>query len=127
MNWREALIHFYNSFDLSAYPEDKVPDDVKFPWLTFSSARGNFGDATQIFLKLHYHTESEKIINDKADEICKRIRNMLPLRCDEGALYLTTGSPEWVPIPTGTIQGTNDRDFQHRSRAINVTINWLTI
>lgn len=119
MNWRQALLNFYGSFGLSVYPEESVLKDVKFPWLTYSMNKGDFDTKTSVVLHLHFYTESEKIPNEKADEICNAIRTSSPIISNDGVLVLETGSPEWYSVP-------DQSDMMHKHRIINIDIQWMT-
>lgn len=117
-NYRQALQTFYESFGVNAYPEDNVPDEAIFPWITYTQERADFGETTETVSHLHYYTDSSALPNAKAEEICKSLRNGVVISCDEGRLVLTTSLPEWQATPDET-------DRLHKHRIINVSTLWL--
>lgn len=118
MTWRASLQEYMSQFGLPAYLEGSVPEDVVFPWMTYSFSKSGFSEESSSVVHLHYHTDSEAIPNRKADEICKAIEEDGYIFCDEGKIALSVGSPNWYP--------TNDEgDRTHKHRIINVTMLWL--
>lgn len=88
MTKSKALDNFFNSFGLPAYPQHRVPNDVTFPYLTYEKTLANNGKTTNPRIVLWYRTESEKVINDKADEIQKAIGMCESLRSEDGTIYV---------------------------------------
>jgi len=116
----KALHAFFSSFELPAYPENNVPHDLKYPWLTYELAVSGFDNAVPITVHLYYYTTSEARPNAKAEEICKALRNGGKIiSYDGGAVWVTLGNPEWFPQPD---QG--DRNIKHR--LINLTLQYLS-
>lgn len=115
-----ALYQFFSSFGMPAYTSTSVPDDVKFPYLTYELITSAFesGDVG-LTVNLWFYTTSEAIPNTKAEEIGKRIDEMAPLRCDGGAIWLKRGSP-WC-------QSLSDETSPIiKRRYINITAEYLT-
>lgn len=117
MNWRKAYQAFVESFGVPAFVEGNVPKDTAFPYATYTLNREDFSFETGGTIHLHYYTESEAVPSNKADEICDVLRKGHVIKCDEGALVLTTGSPEWLNV--------SDEDRVHKHRVINVQITFL--
>lgn len=117
-----ALYKFFSSFGIDAYPVNSVPEKVNFPWLTFETTLGNWGDAPiSIGVNLWYHTESEAQPNAKVKEIADAIGQggvMLP--CDEGVIWLKRGEP-WCNSLT------SDSDSTLKQRVLNITLEFLTL
>lgn len=88
MTKAEALYRFYNSFDMPAYPQSNVPEDVIFPYLTYENVQGNNGTDAYPTINLYYYTESEAEPNAKADEISKAIGQGISIKSDDGAVYV---------------------------------------
>lgn len=115
-----ALDSFFNEFGLPAYPVTSVPDNVAFPFLTYEAKVGEMGDPVNITVNLWYKTESEKIPNDKADEIYSAISDGGTLRSfDGGALWITRGAP-WCQSLS------DETDNTIKRRYINVNVEFLT-
>lgn len=120
MTWTAEYHKFWNTF-MQAFPENNVPEDVTFPWLTYQISRGTFGEETNVSIHLHYHTESEAEPNAMAERIVKTIDgngNGYELVCDEGVLLLHVANPAWYPV-------TDSFDRTHKHRMINIAITWL--
>ena len=116
-----ALQEFFSSFGIPAYPASSVPEDSVFPWLTYELVTGAWEEGeVSMTVNLWYYTESEKIPNDKANEISKRIGLAgVVLPCDEGSVWLKRGSP-WCQSLT------DDTDWNIKRRYINITAEYLT-
>lgn len=116
-----ALHNFFASFGMDAYASTAVPDDVVMPYLIYTPAYGRWGDpAVSITVNLWFHTTSEAIPNAKVREIERRFgAGGVSLRCDEGLILLSTGSPWCIPIDDGA----NER----KGRQLNVSALFNTI
>lgn len=90
-----ALNKFFSQFGLDAYPSSGVPEDVIFPYLTYEVATGDiYSGPIDIGVNLWFKTESEKIPNDKVEEIGNAIGLggvMVPY--DGGAIWIQKGTP----------------------------------
>lgn len=119
MTKTQALYEFYSSFGMDAYPVDSVPDDTTFPWLTYETSIGNFGESTSIQLHLYYHTKSEALPNLKVEEIYNIIgMGGVNVPYDEGIIWIKRGTPFANSIPDQ-----NDPMIKHR--AINLVLEFL--
>lgn len=92
---KAAAIHqFFGSFGVSAYEENTVPTDAKFPYITYQLVTDNFGGEVAFSISLWYRSESWLDINAKTEEISKHIsRGGKIVRCDDGAIWIKRGSP----------------------------------
>ncbi len=119
-----ALQQFFSSFGIPAYASASVPDDARFPWLTYdlsaSAWDGNGGGSVSLTVNLWYYTTSEATPNAKAEEISKAIGyGGKLLTCDDGYIWLKRGSP-WC-------QSLHDEsDSNIKRRYINITADYLT-
>lgn len=116
-----ALQSFFESFGMTAYPHTSVPSDAIFPFLTYTSFNGGWGDIVTVTVDLWFYTESEAIPNAKVQEISDRIGLggvMLP--CDSGALWLQRGSPFAQAMK-------DEADPTIKRRYINITVEYLTL
>ncbi len=116
-----ALHKFFSSFGLTAYTTASVPEDAVFPYLTYELATSAWeAGEVSITVNLWYHTESEKVPNDKAEELSRNIGlGGKILSCDGGYIWLKRGSP-WC-------QSLRDEaDNAIKRRYINVTAEYFT-
>lgn len=116
-----ALHNFFSSFGLTAYTTASVPEDAVFPYLTYELATSAWeeGDVA-LTVNLWYHTESEKVPNDKAQEISDRIgRAGCVVPCDGGYIRLLRGTP-------GCQSLRDEADDAIKRRYINITARYFT-
>ena len=89
-----AIYQFWNSFGLTSYEENSVPDDAKFPYITYQLVTDSFDREVPVAASLWYRSESWTPINAKTDEISHRIsRGGKIIPCDGGAVWLKRGQP----------------------------------
>ena len=89
-----AIYQFWNSFGLTAYEENTVSDDAKFPYITYQIVTDSFDREIQLTASLWYRSESWTAINAKTEEISQKIsRGGKIISCDGGAIWLKRGQP----------------------------------
>ena len=89
-----AIYQFWNSFGLTAYEENSVPDDATFPYITYQLVTDSFDHEVAATASLWYRGESWTAINAKAEEISQKIsRGGKIIACDGGAIWLKRGQP----------------------------------
>lgn len=90
-----ALHQFFSSFGMTAYTAASVPEDAVFPYLTYELITSAWGEEpVGLTVNLWFYTESEKIPNDKSEELSRAIgRGGVRLSCDEGYIWLKRGTP----------------------------------
>ena len=89
-----AIYQFWNSFGLTAYEENSVPDDAAFPYITYQLVTDSFDSEIPITASLWYRSESWTGINAKTEEISQTIsRGGKIILCDGGAIWLKRGQP----------------------------------
>lgn len=117
----QALHEFFSGFGMPAFAAHAVPDDVVFPWLTYTPVFDSFsGGEVSITVNLWFHTESEAIPNAKAQELSEAIGlGGVFLRCDGGLIWLKRGSP-WCQ----SLSDESDRNIKRRY--LNVTAEFFT-
>ena len=94
MTKEAAIYQFWSSFGLTAYEENTVPDDAKFPYITYQLATDSFDREIQLTASLWYRSESWTSINAKTEEISQKIsRGGKIISCDGGAIWLKRGQP----------------------------------
>ena len=94
MTKASALYQFWNSFGLTAYEENTVPDDAAFPYITYQLVTDSFDREIPLSASLWYRSESWTSINAKTEEISQKIRHGGKIiSCDGGAIWLKRGQP----------------------------------
>ena len=89
-----ALYQFWNSFGLTAYEENSVPDEAQFPYITYQLVTDSFDREIPITASLWYRSESWTGINAKTEEISQEIsRGGKIISCNGGAIWLKRGRP----------------------------------
>ena len=89
-----AIYQFWNSFGLTAYEENTVPDASAFPYITYQLVTDSFDREIQLTASLWYRSESWTDINAKTEEISQKIsRGGKIISCDGGAIWLKRGQP----------------------------------
>jgi len=117
MTAEAALYNFFSGFSIPAYLETSVPDDAKFPYLTYTGDTGSWysGIGVTTSVNLYYYGDSETAVNTKARQLYQALKDggvMLP--CDDGGIWLTVGEP-WC-------QSLEDpEDTNVKRRYINIT------
>ena len=89
-----AMYQFWNSFGLTAYEENTVPDDAKFPYITYQLVTDSFDREVPVTASIWYRSESWTAINAKTEEISQKIsRGGKIIHCNDGAIWLKRGQP----------------------------------
>ena len=89
-----AIYQFWNSFGLTAYEENSVPDEAAFPYITYQLVTDSFDREITLTASLWYRGESWTAINAKTEEISQKIsRGGKIISCDGGAIWLKRGQP----------------------------------
>ena len=89
-----AIYQFWNSFGLTAYEENSVPDDAAFPYITYQLVTDSFDREIPLSASLWYRSESWTSINAKTEEISQKIsRGGKIISCDGGAIWMKRGQP----------------------------------
>ena len=89
-----AIYQFWNSFGLTAYEENSVPDEAQFPYITYQLVTDSFDREIPLTASLWYRSESWTGINAKTEEISQKIsRGGKIISCYDGAIWLKRGQP----------------------------------
>ena len=89
-----VIYQFWSSFGLTAYEENTVSDDAKFPYITYQLVTDSFDREIPLTASLWYRSESWTAINAKTEEISQKIsRGGKIIPCDGGAIWLKRGQP----------------------------------
>lgn len=120
MTKASALYQFWNSFGLTAYEENTVPDDAAFPYITYQLVTDSFDREIPLSASLWYRSESWTSINAKTEEISQKIsRGGKIISCDGGAIWLKRGQP------FAQSMGDESDDLIKR-KYINITAEFMT-
>ena len=89
-----AIYQFWNSFGLTAYEENSVPDDADFPYITYQLVTDSFGREIPLTASIWYRSESWTAINAKTEEISAHIGlGGKIIKCDGGRIWIKRGQP----------------------------------
>lgn len=89
-----ALNTFFNSFGITAYDENTVPDDAVFPYITYEAAISDFDDMkVPLTASLWYLSNSWAEISQKAEQISVAIGGGYGVPYAGGRLWITKESP----------------------------------
>ena len=115
-----AIYQFWNSFGLTAYEENTVPDDASFPYITYQLMTDSFDREIPLTASIWYRSESWTAINAKTEEISQKIsRGGKIIPCDGGAIWLKRGQP--------FAQNMGDEsDGLIKRKYINITAEFMT-
>ena len=115
-----AIYQFWNSFGLTAYEENTVSDDAKFPYITYQLVTDSFDREIPLSASLWYRSESWTAINAKTEEISQKIsRGGKIIPCDGGAIWLKRGQP--------FAQNMGDENYDLIKRKyLNITAEFMT-
>lgn len=111
----KTLYQFFNGFGVPGYPDTAVPDDTVMPYLSYSVQLGGWDDLPVLLtVKIWYHTESEAVPTQKAQEIMNAIGNGgVQLPCDGGCIWLTLGQPRCISF-------SHESDHTIKGRQLNI-------
>ena len=115
-----AIYQFWNSFGLTAYDENSVPDDADFPYITYQLVTDSFDREIQLTASLWYRSESWAAINAKTEEISQKIsRGGKIISCDGGAIWLKRGQPFAQSMG-------DENDNLIKRKYLNITAEFMT-
>ena len=89
MTKASAIYNFWSNFG-TAYEENAVPDDAKFPYITYNVSFSDFGQSVLMEASLWDRTPSWVSLNAWAQSISEAIgRGGKIIPCDGGAIWIT--------------------------------------
>lgn len=89
-----AIYQFWNSFDIPAYEENSVPEDAKFPYITYQLVTDSLDNDVQMAVSVWYRGSSWTEANAKAEEISQAVgQGGKTIKCDGGRIWIKRGSP----------------------------------
>lgn len=93
MDKAQAIHSFWSGFGLIAYDENTVPDDAVAPYITYSVSTDSLDGPVSLYGSLWYKSMSWAEISRKAEEISEAITRMLPIKIDNGYVWIMKGTP----------------------------------
>ena len=115
-----AIYQFWNSFGLTAYEENSVPDDATFPYITYQLVTDSFDREIPLTASIWYRSESWTATNAKTEEISQKIsRGGKIISCDGGAIWLKRGQPFAQSMG-------DESDNLIKRKYINITAEFMT-
>lgn len=115
-----AIYQFWSGFGLTAYEENTVPDDAKFPYITYQFVTDSFGQEVAATASLWYRSESWTAINAKTEEISEFIgRGGKIINCDKGRIWIKRGQPFAQNMR-------DDTDTLIKRKYLNLSIEYFT-
>lgn len=115
-----AIYQFWGGFGLTAYEENTVPDDAKFPYITYQLVTDSFGQEVAATASLWYRSESWTAINAKKEEISESIgRGGKIINCDNGRIWIKRGQPFAQNMR-------DDTDTLIKRKYLNLSIEYFT-
>lgn len=119
MDKGQAIQSFWESFGLTAYDENTVPDDAQMPYITYSVVTDSLDYIVILNGSLWYRSYSWAEIQRKADQISAFLGiHGKVYKLDYGYLYLYRGTP--------FAQRMRDEDDTVRRIYFNVNGEFLT-
>ena len=120
MTKASALYNFWSGFGLTAYEENTVPTDAKFPYITYQVVTDSFGAEIALTASVWYRGTSWVEANAKAEEISRTIsRGGKTIPVDGGVLWLKRGTPFAQSMGDET-------DDLIKRKYLNITAEFLT-
>lgn len=122
---KEAALHEFltkavSSLGMTVYAATNVPDDVTFPYLTYTLQTDDWEHSVSLTINQWYYTTSEAVANAGARVFGKAVpRGGTIVQCDGGAMWLRRGSP-WC------IAQNDQSEANAKLRYFNLTVEYLT-
>lgn len=96
----QALHNFWNSFSISAYDVNSVPENAVFPRLTYEVVTDSFDNEVAVTNSLWYNSTSWAAISQKAQQIADSIgMGGQIVQYDGGAVWIKRASPFIQRLP----------------------------
>lgn len=96
----EALYTFWNGFNIPAYPENSIPDNVTLPYISYEMIEPIWTNNSSTHARVYYRDLSYVAITEKVDQITTAIGEGIMLPMSDGYLLLYKGVPfvQFIPI-----------------------------
>lgn len=91
----QTINDFWNGFDIPAYDENSVPDDVVMPYISYSAQVGSLDDVLLLVASVWDRSTSWRFVSNKVDQIARYVgeHGHIVLSVDNGLLWVTQGDP----------------------------------
>ena len=89
----KALKTFFNGFDVPAYTNNTVPEEIPVRHITYPMIDPDWEQKTSLYCEVWDRSTSNEYILRKADEIIKAIGPGLVIPCEGGYIRLHLESP----------------------------------
>jgi hypothetical protein len=94
MDKEQAIQNFWSQFGIPAYDENSVPDDLRYPFITYSVATDMLDDVVSLYGNIFYRSPSWKDITQKKEQIAEYIgAGGVAVKIDTGYVYFCQGTP----------------------------------
>lgn len=94
MDKEQAIQNFWSQFGIPAYDENSVPDDLGYPFITYSVATDMLDDVVSLYGNIFYRSPSWKDITQKKEQIAEYIgAGGVTVKIDTGYVYFCQGTP----------------------------------
>lgn len=97
----QAINSFWNSFNIKAYDETTVPDEMSFnnpknenknPYITYEVSIGEFGEDIASAVNVWFYADGWKDIESKVKEIDQQLSNGgVQIPYDDGSIWIKKG------------------------------------
>lgn len=88
-----AIKNFWKRFNLPAYDENTLPDNISMPYITYESSTSDFDERIQLSASLWYYSTLWDEISQKASEIEELIGGGYSEPYDNGRIWITKDYP----------------------------------
>lgn len=85
----QALDTFWNSFGLTAYDAQTVPNDAQLPYITYEASVSDIDNKLALTANLWYGSTSWSAVSNKANEIGDAIGGGYSVSYTNGRLWVT--------------------------------------
>lgn len=125
MTKAEAIYQFFGGYGLPAYEESSVPvysdanqtTEIHPPYITYQMADADFwGGSIAVTADIWDHSDSWTLAEETAAAIAADILPFKKLRCDDGYILITKGSPF----------SQNVADDIYKRKALNLWLTFVT-
>lgn len=104
----KALLQFWNSFGLPAYPERTVPDDAQLPYITYELKRPSWRGQVPYTAQVWFRDTSLVGITAKVDAISQAIGEGIRLPLDGGGCVYIFKEDSFVQMRPGSEEQGSD-------------------
>lgn len=119
MDKQQAYYTLWSQFGIPAYDELSVPDNATMPYITYQVIVDELDSMVAPTASVWYRGGSWEAIDTKLAEITNKVGNMLPIRLNNGFMYVNKGTP-WAQ------RMAEEADRNVRRYILNLNVEFLT-